>query len=115
MSIIFKSKIAENYDYLKPEKATAAVAKVIKTAFSFGSGKRGPAVKTVPRETIIIWPKSDLAILVNLRAIGVTYKVCGVTLGRSANSCGSAIQTNNLYSAVQTRRDQLIKEALNDT
>ena len=114
MSIIFKSKIAENYDYLKPEKATAAVAKVIKTAFSFGSGKRGPVVKTVPRETVF-WAKKDLSILVNLRAIGVTYKVCGVTLGRSANSCGSAIQTNNLYSAVQTRRDQLIKEALNDT
>ena len=114
MSIIFKSKIAANYDYLKPEKATAAVAKVIKTAFNFGSGKLGPVVKTVARE-VILWPQEDLDKLVRLRAIGVTFKVCGVKLGRSANSCGSAIQTKNLYSAVQARRNQLIKEALNDT
>jgi len=97
MSLIFIPKIAESY----------------KKVFSFGSGKKGPKVKVISRE-VILWPKNDLNKLVNLRAIGVTYKACGVILGRSANSCGSAIQTNNLYSAVQTKRNQLIKEALND-
>jgi len=95
MSLIFNPKIAESY----------------KKVFSFGSGKKDPKLKTLPIKPIL-WPEEDIDKLVKLRAIGVTYKACAKTLGRTANSCGSAVQTHDLYGAVLARRKQLIKEAL---
>jgi len=109
MSIIFKPKISGNYDALKTEKPT--VVRAIKRAFSFGSGRMAPVVKTVPREASS-WSASDLQKMINLRAIGVTYKECSHYFNRSANSCAGGVDTNNLYGAIKLRREELKKEAL---
>lgn len=108
MSLIFVPKIAESYESMKPKVEELVVKKI----FSFGSGKYAPvATKVVPRE-VMLWSDFELKKLTNLRAIGVTFKMCAKHLSRSANSCGSAVDTHNLYGKISSKRRELIEEAV---
>ena len=109
MSLIFVPKIAESYESIKPVVIEDVIPNKV---FHFASGKYSPvATKVVGRE-VILWSKLDLQKLVNLRALGITFKLCAKHLSRSANSCGSAVNSHNLYSAIKSKRDELTKEAL---
>jgi hypothetical protein len=108
MSLIFVPKIAKSYESMKLKVEEPIVKKV----FSFGSGKyEKVANKVVPRE-VILWSDFELKKLTNLRAIGVTFKMCAKHLSRSANSCGSAVNTHNLYGKISSKRRELIEEAI---
>ena len=78
-----------------------------KINFSFGSGKSGPIVKNVPREQWH-WSTRELKRVVSLRAIGVTYKDCAKLIGRSQGAIISAVDTNNLYSAIAKEKEGLV-------
>tara|TARA_R110000796_G_scaffold142745_2_gene259288 strand:- start:83 stop:373 length:291 start_codon:yes stop_codon:yes gene_type:complete len=95
MSIVFIPKIAEKFE----------------PSYNFGSGRLAPKVKVVPREQLL-WPDSDLHILIELRALRVSFVECGKVLKRSANSCTMAVATNNLYEAINKKRNKLIKEVI---
>jgi len=91
MSIIFKPKIK----------------------FSFGSGKLAKPVKTVSREKWH-WTTKELKKLTELKALGLSYVDIAKLIGRSANSCGTAMHTNNLKKVYKLRREKLIEEIMND-
>lgn len=66
----------------------------------------------VKRPTPVIWSDSDIVQLINLRAMGVSFKDCGPLLDRSMTACVAAVDSNNLYRAISARRQVLIKEIL---
>jgi len=107
MSLIFKPKIADSF------KSDAPVVSKVKKAFHFASGKSAPKVKTVHRE-LVHWTTKELNRLVALKALGLTYAAIAPIIGRSANSCGTAISSNNLHSKYKKRREELINEVLRD-
>ena len=78
-----------------------------KIKFSFGSSRQGPVVKNVPREQWH-WSTKELKRVVSLRAIGVTYKDCAKLIGRSQGAIISAVDTNNLYSAIAKEKEGLV-------
>jgi len=109
MSLIFKPKIAESYESMKPVVEKEGTTKRV---FSFGSGKFSPkATKVVGRE-VLLWSDTELKRLTNLRAIGVTFKLCAKHLSRTANACASAVDTRNLYGDISAKRRELIEEAI---
>ena len=66
----------------------------------------------VKRAVAALWSDSDLMRLINLRAIGVSFKACAPLLKRTMAACVAAVDSNNLYGAISTRRNVLIKEIL---
>ena len=66
----------------------------------------------VKRPTPVIWSDPDMVRLINLRAMGVSFKECGPLLNRTMSACVAAVDSNNLYRAIGTRRQVLIKEIL---
>ena len=74
-----------------------------------------PEVKVQPkvkRPVPALWTDTDIMRMVNLRALGVSFKSCGPLLNRSMAACVAAVDSNNLYGAISTRRNVLIKEIL---
>ena len=74
-----------------------------------------PEVKVEPkvkRVVAALWSESDLMQLINLRAIGVSFKSCAPLLKRTMAACVAAVDSNNLYGAISTRRNVLVKEIL---
>jgi hypothetical protein len=84
-----------------------------KLTFNFASGKLQPKTKTVSRPTIY-WKTTELNNLVELRAIGLSYKDCAKLLGRSQSSCVAAADGNDLHSKIAKKKKQLIDQALNN-
>jgi len=84
-----------------------------KLAFNFSSGKMQPKTKTVSRQTIY-WKTTELTNLVELRAIGLSYKDCAKLLGRSQSSCVAAADSNDLHTRITKKKQQLIDQALNN-
>ena len=107
MSLIFKPKIADSF------KSDTPVVDTVKKAFHFASGKSAPRVKTVHRE-LVHWTTKELNRLVALKALGLTYAAIAPIIGRSANSCGTAMSSNKLHSKYKERRESLINEILRD-
>jgi len=64
------------------------------------------------RPTPVIWSDPDMVRLINLRAMGVSFKDCGPLLNRTMSACVAAVDSNNLYRAISTRRQVLIKDIL---
>tara|TARA_B110000261_G_scaffold147494_1_gene172478 strand:+ start:1348 stop:1671 length:324 start_codon:yes stop_codon:yes gene_type:complete len=94
MSITFKSKIPSSWH--------------------FGSGKNSMTKVRRIRPNTVYWSTVELSILIQLRALGLSYKDCGIQMNRTQGSCVSAVDSNNLYSEVDKKRKALIKEALNE-
>ena len=84
-----------------------------KLTFNFSSGKMQPKTKTVSRETVY-WKTTELNNLVELRAIGLSYKDCSKLLGRTQSSCVAAADGNDLHSKIAKKKKQLIDQALNN-
>tara|TARA_B110000908_G_C10019446_1_gene342256 strand:+ start:416 stop:712 length:297 start_codon:yes stop_codon:yes gene_type:complete len=92
MNLGSKPKVPATFDHLTPvEKASSKVEIVA-------------SVKTANKP----WNTVELAKLINLRALKMTYKECGERIGRPANSCVSVIHTNDLYADIRKKRDELI-------
>lgn len=92
MSIVFIPKIPEN---LKP------VAPMDKT-----TGPRPSQQGSIP------WSDKDLVCLVELRAMGVTFRDCGPMLSRTQGACVTAVVTNDLYGAITAKRQTLINQVM---
>jgi len=85
-----------------------------KICFNFGTGGMSSVKnKKVSRE-ITHWSTKELNKLADLKAIGLTYIQIGKLLNRSANSCGTAIHSNDLKKIYKLRRQKLIEEIIND-
>lgn len=82
-----------------------------KLTFNFSSGKMQPKTKTVRRETVY-WKTTELNNLVELRAIGLSYKDCAKLLGRSQSSCVAAADANDLHTRISKKKKKLIDQAL---
>jgi hypothetical protein len=84
-----------------------------KIKFNFSSGMLTRPTKVVAREKWH-WTNKDLNRLTELKALGLSYVEISKLLGRSANSCGTAMHTNKLKSTYKLRRQKLIEEIMND-
>ena len=58
------------------------------------------------------WIDSDLGLLMELRAISVSFVDCGKILKRRPASCTMAVSTNKLYEAISKKRKQLINNTI---
>lgn len=93
MSIVFVPKIPKNLKAIKP------VDKAKTPSF--------------PQQGSLPWSKKQLVCLVELRAMGVTFKDCGPILSRTQGACVTAVVTNDLYGEIEARRKSLIAKVLN--
>ena len=103
MSLLFKPKIADTFEHIKPvvlatvaPKLAEAKPEAVKLVLA-GDGRIQSA-----------WSSNELKFLVEMKALKLTYKACGVHLNRSANSCAGAVHTHNLYSAILDKQKELI-------
>jgi|TARA_B110000902_G_scaffold110494_1_gene130449 hypothetical protein len=85
-----------------------------KISFSFGSGKMEKRNVAPKGPTAVYWSTTELNNLVELRAIGLSYKDCAKLLGRSQTACISACDGNSLHSSIGKRRQKLINEVLDN-
>lgn len=108
MSIIFKPTIATTFEHIK--QLAQVVAKV-KPPVPVQVTKL-PAVFEGERNQNS-WTSHEINLLINMRALRLTYRECGQHLNRSTNSCGSAIHTYNLYDVIIDKQKELVKEVLN--
>ena len=88
MSIVFIPKIAANFEALKP---TVVAAK--------------PKPDTA-------WTERDLTLLVNLKAIGMSYRDIGKKLHRSQDSCSLTMVRNNLTGVYKDIHSQLVEAVM---
>ena len=58
------------------------------------------------------WIDSDLDLLMELRALSVSFVDCGKILKRRPASCTMAVSTNKLYEAISKKRKQLINNTI---
>jgi hypothetical protein len=84
-----------------------------KINFSFGSKSIGKKNKTVSREKWH-WSTKELKRVVNLRAMGISYKDCAELVGRSQSSIIAAVDSNNLYGAIAKQKESLIIEVMKE-
>lgn len=108
MSLIFKPNISDTFEHIKPDvpimKAVlpVIVPEVMKLVFSIDGRNQS------------MWNSYELKLLVNMRALKLTYRECGGQLNRSTISCGSAVHTHNLYDAIKDKRKEIINGVLNE-
>jgi hypothetical protein len=106
MSILFKPKIAETFEHIKPLapivpiRLKVVAPTIVKPVFA-SDGRLQSA-----------WSSFELQFLVELKVLKITYKVCGQYLNRSANSCAGAIHTHNLYSAIAEKQQEQLDAVL---
>jgi hypothetical protein len=86
----------------------------IPSSWHFGSGKKSITKVKRSRPNTVYWSTVELSILIKLRALGLSYKDCGIQMNRTQGACVSAVDSNNLYAEVDKKRKALIKEALNE-
>ena len=60
-----------------------------------------------------MWTTKSLNQLMDLRALGISYKNISKLLGRSQSGVAAAVDANNLYSKIDQKRDRLIGKVLN--
>jgi len=61
----------------------------------------------------VTWSSEELRKIINLRAVGLSYKECSkYFIERSSGACSGIVQSQNLYDKIDKKRNQLIKEAL---
>mgnify|MGYP003649803448 CR=1 FL=1 len=109
MSLYFKPTIAATFEHIKPVVPVVKIKppepvpiQVVKIALVL-AGERNQAS----------WNSCELNLLVNMRALRLTYRECGKHLNRSTNSCGSAVHTHDLYQAILDKQQELIEDVLN--
>jgi len=97
MSLIFKPRIPES--------------------FSFGGGRMQESKpKVVPPEAkpkvvppkAKVWTNKEIQKLVDLRAMGCSYKDCGPLMGRSATGVATFVVHRDLYGVIAKKRKELI-------
>jgi hypothetical protein len=94
-------------------KKMAPVQKVVKKLTRAKKGKKTNVVKGGPRVYETSYTTYELDLLTELRAIGLTFRECGVYLGRSKSSCCSAAIANNIQPAVDAKKAVHVKDTLN--
>jgi len=142
MSIVFKPAIPSNFDHIKPQTIEVTpVVKVVKPrpsrrrvnkspparpeAFKPGTPITFDQIKDAAAPVIVAkqmsanaireyntWSAKDLRTMVNLKAIGVSYRQIGLLLHRSHDACAVALSHNELRSAYKTVKANLINEVL---
>ena len=102
MSIVFIPTIPSIFKRPKPKLKD----------YNFASGHVTEAkVKVLTRDQMP-WTDVDLLLLIELRVLKCSFEECGKYLNRSANACTGAVQTNNLYEAINKKRKKLLEEVL---
>ena len=111
MSIVFKPTISTTFEHIKPVVPVAPVVVEVKPP-------EPVQVTELPKvfegeRNHSAWTSHEIKLLINMRALRLTYKECGQHLNRSTNSCGSAIHTYNLYDVIIDKQKELVDEVLN--
>lgn len=113
MSIVFVPKIAYNFNALKPNRHEQYVEHVLEDKVVIE-----PAVITVkPLSEAALreynsWSVKELTIMVNLRAIGMSYRSIARHIHRSHDACALAFHRNDLKEIYQGIRAELVAEVL---
>ena len=83
---------------------------VPKIAFSYAALK--PTVVTAKPKSESTWTDKDLTLLVNLKAIGMSYRDIGKKLNRSQDSCSLTMSRKDLKWVYKDIRRQLVEGLL---
>ena len=97
MSIVFVPKIAYSFEAIKSVNPTIIVVQ--------------PLSETALRE-YNSWSVKELTIMVNLRAIGLSYRSIARHIHRSHDACALAFHRNDLTEIYQGIRAELVAEVL---
>jgi hypothetical protein len=94
MSIVFVPKIAFSFDALRTTDVT-----------------RKPTSPKALRQ-YNSWTDRDLTLLVNLKAIGMSYRNIAKTLHKSQDSCSVAMSRNELQSTYKDIQAKMVTEIM---
>jgi len=97
MSIVFIPKIAFSFDALKPAEV------------------RGKPTSPKALRQYNSWTDKDLTLLVNLKAVGMSYRNIAKVLHKSQDSCSVAMSRNELQSAYKDIQAKLVAEIMGYT
>ena len=112
MNIVFVPKIAYNFDALKPTRHEQYVEHVKGYEVD-----KPPVIAVKPLSEAALreynsWSVKELTIMVNLRAIGMSYRSIARHIHRSQDACALAFHRNDLKEIYQGIRAELVAEVL---
>ena len=90
MSLIFKPKIPERF--IKPV-----------------------GIEKNKHTSVNPFTKDEINLLVELRALNMPYEACGKILKRCAGNCSHTVFRLKLYSRIDSKRQKLIDEVLDES
>jgi|TARA_B110000908_G_scaffold106383_1_gene125226 uncharacterized iron-regulated protein len=104
MSILFKPKIKESYEYLVPEsRKTYTEGKITKTILD-----KKPKTEYNPLSSI------DIERLIQLRGANISYNNIAKLLKRSPAYLGWVVHDKSLRMQIRTIQKKIIEEIMND-
>ena len=83
---------------------TPKIPKTLRQVAPLDKSKRENIIERNP------WSEKEIDLLINLRAIGVSYRDCGRILHRSQSTCSSMVANSNLYWRINEKRKANINE-----
>ena len=89
MSLVFKPKIPFSFS-MKPQENKEQKEKRIRNT----------------------WTEEEIDVLINLRALGVTFRDVGFALGRRSQTAAAKVHGAMLYGEIRDRRKKLIDDVL---
>jgi len=83
-------------------------------AYHFGSAKFLAAKARNSHQEQYTWEEKEIELLIELRALKVSFSQCDKMLKRKQGSCSNCIQFRNLYEKINSKRQALIQGVLKD-
>jgi hypothetical protein len=113
MSLLFKPKIADSFEHIKPVVLATIAPKLVEAEPEVVKSKGKPRKKLNPKRVKLVrrpWTTVELKNLIEVKARKVSDKECARIFGRTAKSCRMAIWGRKLMPAIRARRLEMITE-----
>jgi len=112
MSIVFVPKIAYSFAALKPARHEHVVEHVLDDKIVTPRVITVKPISEAALREYNSWSVKELTIMVNLRAIGMSYRSIARHIHRSQDACAIAFNRNDLKDIYKGIRAKLIEEVL---
>jgi hypothetical protein len=110
MNLLFKPKIADSFEHIKPVVLSTVAPKLVEAEPEVAKSQGKPRKKLNPNRVKLVrrpWTTVEIKKLIELRANKTCDKTCAKILNRTAKSCRMAIWGKGLLPAINARRLEL--------
>ena len=110
MNLLFKPKIADSFEHIKPVVLATITPKIVEAEPEVIKSKCKPRKRLNPNRVKLVrrpWTTVEIKKLIEVKAIKVSDKECARIFDRTAKSCRMAIWGKKLMPAIRARRLEL--------